>query len=295
MPPYDFFQQIQYIPVYLSPPPDNWADFHFYIKTFMPGVVAAIFTGTIAILAYRVSRTQRTIAANKYALDLFDKRYEIFDSLIETRDKITKLEMPDYDSNTLSKAEENMTPGRDFASKFCKVIDYMNNFTLEEFKGISFKLEKSARIFHKITKNDVEKFKEVLHEFEYQKNAFLQELSGDLEHGRETIREYINDTYNAGSIHNFRIRLNNHNKEINRLEADYINGRINIENRDKYINSSNEGLNEYKKIRIINHGKLCEYDKKICNLILKMIYINENFIKILNTMDEYLYISEKAY
>lgn len=158
MPSYDFSQQIQYIPVYLPPNSDNWGDFCFYIKTFGPGMMTAALTGTIAYLAFRVARTQKTIAANKYALDLFDKRYEIFDSMIDTHDKITKFEIPDYDKNTLSNAEKNKTPVSIFVSEQLKIIDCIHNFMLKEFKGLSSKLEKSARIFRKITNDDVKKF-----------------------------------------------------------------------------------------------------------------------------------------
>ncbi|MFT8419758.1 MAG: hypothetical protein ABF636_13160 [Acetobacter sp.] len=56
--------------------PDVW-NFWFILKTFGPSCIA----GSIALMALFVALTQRKIAANKYNLDLFDKRYEIYEKL----------------------------------------------------------------------------------------------------------------------------------------------------------------------------------------------------------------------
>ncbi|MFT9324755.1 MAG: hypothetical protein ABF537_11535, partial [Acetobacter sp.] len=63
--------------------PDVW-DFWFILKTFGPGCIA----GLIALMALSVALTQRKIAANKYNLDLFDKRYEIYEKLNTFYDSI---------------------------------------------------------------------------------------------------------------------------------------------------------------------------------------------------------------
>lgn len=295
MPPYDFFQQIQYIPVYLSPPPDNWGDYHFYIKTFGPGVVTAIFTGTIAIFAYRVARTQRTIAANKYALDLFDKRYEIFDSMIKTHDKITKFEILDYDRNTFSKAKLDMTTPFVFATELCKVIECIHNFMLKEFKDISSKLEKSARIFQKITKNDVERFKKVLHEFEDQKNAFFMKLPGYPEYDQKNIKKHFVDICIYGSIHNFQQTKNFYNNKIESHISNFENGKTHEDDKNKCINIEKGKIDKEEKKHKERRKELCQFDKELYELILKMIFLKESFIEMYDTMNEYLYISEKAY
>lgn len=54
---------------------DNWPT----IKTFGPSMITGSVTAFMASLAYFVSRAQREIAANKYNLDLFDKRYPIYE------------------------------------------------------------------------------------------------------------------------------------------------------------------------------------------------------------------------
>lgn len=55
--------------------PDDWSNWHFLVKTFGPALMA----GFIAVLAYRVANTQKTIATNKYNLDMFDKRWSVFE------------------------------------------------------------------------------------------------------------------------------------------------------------------------------------------------------------------------
>lgn len=256
-------------------------------------MVTAIFTGTIAIFAYRVARTQRTIAANKYALDLFDKRYEIFDSMIKTHDKITKFKILDYDRNTLPKAELNMTKPFDFAAELCKVIECIHNFMLKEFKDISSKLEKSARIFQKITKNDVESFKKVLHEFEDQKNAFFMKLPGYPEYDQKSIEKHFEEIYIYGSINNYEKEENFRDNKIKLYTTKCNNEKISV---DKYyINDIREKFYIIEKNHKENRKELCEYDKKLCELIPKMKYLKKTFIKMYDTMNEYLYISEKAY
>lgn len=64
--------------------PDDWSNWHFLIKTFGPALIA----GCIALLAYRVASTQKTIATNKYHLDMFDKRFEVFEEYHDFREKI---------------------------------------------------------------------------------------------------------------------------------------------------------------------------------------------------------------
>ena len=89
---YDLFEHTQlvivpmidYLPIPSDPPaPDKW-DFWFFAKTFGPSLIAAGIAG----MALTVALTQRTIAANKYNLDLFDKRYEIYNEIIKLRRKV---------------------------------------------------------------------------------------------------------------------------------------------------------------------------------------------------------------
>lgn len=72
--------------------PDVW-NFWFILKTFGPSCIA----GSIALMALFVARTQRKIAANKYNLDLFDKRYEIYEKLHSVYDSnLTHLVVSNY-------------------------------------------------------------------------------------------------------------------------------------------------------------------------------------------------------
>ncbi|WP_148262847.1 hypothetical protein [Acetobacter tropicalis] len=72
--------------------PDDWSNWHFLIKTFGPALIA----GCIALLAYRVARTQKTIATNKYHLDMFDKRFEVFSEYHDFREKILSYDKREY-------------------------------------------------------------------------------------------------------------------------------------------------------------------------------------------------------
>ncbi|MCP9321024.1 hypothetical protein KBX73_14860 [Acetobacter persici] len=72
--------------------PDNWSNWHFLAKTFGPGLIA----GTIALMAYRVASTQKQIATNKYNLDMFDKRWSVFENYHDIIDNISKCEHGDH-------------------------------------------------------------------------------------------------------------------------------------------------------------------------------------------------------
>lgn len=72
--------------------PDDWSNWHLWAKTFGPAMIA----GCIAFLAYRVARTQKTIATNKYNLDMFDKRFEVFEEYHDFREKILSYDKREY-------------------------------------------------------------------------------------------------------------------------------------------------------------------------------------------------------
>lgn len=55
--------------------PDDWSNWHLWAKTFGPGLIAAF----IALMAFGVANTQKQIATNKYNLDMFDKRWSVFE------------------------------------------------------------------------------------------------------------------------------------------------------------------------------------------------------------------------
>lgn len=70
--------------------PDDWSNWHLWVKTFGPGIITACVTGSIASAAYIVARTQREIASNKYKLDLFDKRWSVFEEFYDIYNNIEK-------------------------------------------------------------------------------------------------------------------------------------------------------------------------------------------------------------
>ncbi|KAA8389416.1 hypothetical protein, partial [Acetobacter sp. DmW_125124] len=76
--------------------PDNWRDWHFLVKTFGPISI----TGFIALAAYKVARTQREIASNKYNLDLFISRLRVYEDFVKILYKIKKgLDKDDSSNN----------------------------------------------------------------------------------------------------------------------------------------------------------------------------------------------------
>lgn len=120
---YDLFEHTQYIPVYLPPAPEGnvWS----VVKTFGPSIIA----GSIAIMAYRLSReqksiaeTQKEIAANKYNLDLFDKRYDVFDSLSDVNDIICTVYIPDYSEKSFLDYDRGHKSSKELVSEQIELI-----------------------------------------------------------------------------------------------------------------------------------------------------------------------------
>lgn len=61
----------------------SWIDNFPALKTLTPPIITGSVTAFMASLAYFVSRSQREIAANKYNLDLFEKRYPEYEKFLE--------------------------------------------------------------------------------------------------------------------------------------------------------------------------------------------------------------------
>ncbi|MCC6104350.1 hypothetical protein [Acetobacter sp.] len=98
---------------------ESWIDGWPALKVIIPSLI----TGSIATMAYNVAKTQREIAANKYNLDLFDKRYEVFKEFDPLYNKIKNENIiPLY-----IKALKNLPEIEDKIKKSAYVYDGISN------------------------------------------------------------------------------------------------------------------------------------------------------------------------
>lgn len=136
--------------------PDVW-DFWFILKTFGPSCIA----GSIALMAFVVAVTQRKIAANKYNLDLFDKRYEIYEKLNSF-----------YDLH------------------FSHLVVFNYHFSYNSISNeLKYILLRSSFLFENISKRKLPEFEKLLGEIETEFKSLLEE--------KLTVERYINERKNA--------------------------------------------------------------------------------------------------
>lgn len=309
---YDVFYPNQFIIVPFSAPPasDSW-DFWFILKTFGPGIVTAIFTGTIAILAYRIARTQREIAANKYDLDLFDKRYEIFENFIPCYDKINKLDIKEYDDNIIKQFDNDQIDFNKFFKHQTKQIFLIKDFIDNDLLLIINKLEKASRIFGNITKDNVKKFKNTIYDFQKEKNKFILRFIISDNTTYNEVENKIYPLYERGhdSFYNDKIKKHEedilaHKKKIEKLNAD-INSfsdeatKIYIEKNISEHNNSILSINRIIKTTQSSFSRhkedLEKYNFELKYLIETIYSLKTEFLKMYNIMDTYLSIKEDAY
>ncbi|MBS1032917.1 hypothetical protein JK192_16320, partial [Gluconobacter cerinus] len=140
--------------------PDNWSSWHIWAKTFGPGIITACVTGSIASAAYIVARTQREIAANKYDLDLFDKRYPLFEKINDAAEKIekydTRKECIDENIQLLDTYEKIHS----HCDQYIIYIEKISNFNIDVIKSIYDEINKSVRLYRNITPEKVSLLKE---------------------------------------------------------------------------------------------------------------------------------------
>ncbi|WP_143456023.1 hypothetical protein [Novacetimonas hansenii] len=157
MPLYDLFEHTQYIPVYLPPAPEGnvWS----VVKTFGPSIIA----GSIAIMAYRLSReqkgiaeTQKEIAANKYNLDLFDKRYDIFESLSDVNDIICTIHIPDYSNESFFDYDGGHKSKEELVSEQIDLISSIIRLSALKEKKVIKSLKKALKIYNSIDEEKLE-------------------------------------------------------------------------------------------------------------------------------------------
>nr|WP_220572361.1 hypothetical protein [Gluconobacter oxydans] len=184
--------------VFSSGEPDVW-DFWFILKTFGPGCIA----GLIALMALSVALTQRKIAANKYNLDLFDKRYEIYERLNSF-----------YDSNS-------------------SPIILMNyNFSYVSISHeLKYILLRASFLFENVSKDELSEINDRLEEIETKFKSLLEErfpIERDINERKNSIdnikrnhQDEINtQSYSAkrNEVRNHEYCIKNKLQELNNIE-----------------------------------------------------------------------------
>lgn len=172
--------------------PDDWSNWHLWVKTFGSGIITACVTGSIASAAYIVAKTQREIAANKYNLDLFDKRFPIYEKYKDKfedyidADNVNNLPNIILSEKTLllqvQKLFNNIKYDVDFLIKFSEIISIMKETSNDSKKcSLTEKIINSINYRNHIIKlreNDksnqdlVKKFKEEVKKISYVKDNY---------------------------------------------------------------------------------------------------------------------------
>lgn len=140
--------------------PDNWSSWHIWARTFGPSIVTACVTGSIASAAYIVAKTQREIAANKYDLDLFDKRYPLFEKINDAAEKIEKYDTGKeciVENIQLLDTHEKIWSHCD---QYITYIGRISDFNIDIIKSIYDEINKSVRLYRNITPERVSLLKE---------------------------------------------------------------------------------------------------------------------------------------
>ena len=190
--------------------PDVW-DFWFILKTFGPGCIA----GFIALMALSVALTQRKIAANKYNLDLFDKRYEIYEKLNAF-----------CDSN----------------SNHAVLVNY--NFSYNSISHeLKYILLRASFLFKNVSKEKLSEINDILQEIEITFKSLLEEklpIERDINARKNSIDEIKRNHHaeiNSQSYSAKRNEMRNHENYIRNKypELNNIENKIK-ENHEKLIN-----------------------------------------------------------
>lgn len=291
---YDLFEHTQlvivpmvdYLPIPSDPPaPDKW-DFWFILKTFGPGIITALFTGTIAILAYRIAKTQREIAANKYNLDLFDKRYEIFDKIRPVYEKFKYIKFDDY------KIIDNYNDVNFYKISFKEntIIENVDKFLNIKIISIKKKLKKAPRIFNNIDMLDIDKIFYILSVIENDKKELVYDiLNLEEKYNHEDIRKEIKDIFQKSNKFIMSKILNNKESSIDKEGADSSALKL-VENMVIVLDIS--GLkSEFKDAC----NRMNDYNEKLTEIHNNMKIIENIFTKIYKEMDNQLNISHTPY
>lgn len=236
--------------------PDDWTDWHFLLKTFAP-VGVALASALIASLAFSVAKTQKTIASNKYNMDLFDKRWSVFEEFYILYKEIIVKHNPEFIHN----------------KELYSVIISKKSAIL-----------KASKVFENIHFNEIENIFYLIDRLLGLKQKFIDARMNIVEY--RDCKKTIKSSLNAMKITKQKIRQKYDSaKKLNEGEVDYVlrnyydymkKSRIIIINRKEFLGNLYIG---YRK----NRHDIYEVTKEI----------TKSVNKVYREMDKQLTISQK--
>ncbi|WP_336764001.1 hypothetical protein [Asaia sp. VD9] len=293
--------------------PDNWSSWHMWAKTFGPGIVTACVTGSIASAAYIVARTQREIAANKYDLDLFDKRYPLFEKINEAAEKTESYDTRNecvYEDIKLADYSKEVNSRRKL---YISHINKIRAFDTSSIEVIYDEINKSVRLYRNITPEMVDLLKKNIKEFNEIKNKKYELKGVEYEfcgNANNRLGEYIifiaQNTIKVSRnliLTQYTDDIRQHEKQISVLENEEDqNSNYEFGERQKYIDFHRKNIDEIgKKLEeFIEKENYCLglYDGLIFFISDAFSAANEiksgiNFIR--DEMNRHLNVSEVSY
>lgn len=293
--------------------PDNWSSWYMWAKTFGPGIITACVTGSIASAAYIVARTQREIAANKYDLDLFDKRYPLFEKINDAAEKIEKY---DTEKECIDENIQLLNTNNEIrlhCEQYIIYIERIRNFNIDVIKSVYDEINKSVRLYKNITPEEVSLLKEKIEILNKNKNK-TYEFNGHKHEICDTKNTYLKDylikmhrsiikSSMDAELERLENKIKEHEKHIYNIKnkiASYAScgdedGRIYIKQHQDYISS----LTENKKIVISNEISFKDEYKKFISYISEsfnaMNEIKSCIIFIRDEMNKHLNVSDVSY
>lgn len=273
--------------------PDGW--FLFLAKTFGPGLLTATVTGSIAFAAFRVARSQREIANNKYNLDMFDKRYDLFGKIVTLHEKLELMEIPEYENHEYN--EELHKKFSSFLDKITKFevnqVAVMKDYLLKELETTFPEFEKSYRLFGEIKKDKIKNLKLYVVEFRKIKNKFLGSFDNLKDYSVRKTSDYINDIilkasdYYENERKNSALGLIDSIKKNPRIidEYDKDGNKTTIDISEDIISGLNKSIDSFNAEKLTYRKKLLEYQKLMSKEFLLMKKIKLEVKEIHDIMD----------
>ncbi|MDG6095643.1 hypothetical protein LOC54_11190 [Acetobacter sp. AN02] len=291
--------------------PDDWSSWHIWVRTFGPGIITACVTSSIASAAYIVARTQREIAANKYDLDLFDKRYPLFEKINDAAEKIEK-----YDTG-----KECIVENIQSLDTYEKIISHRNqciiyverirNFNTEVIKNVYDEINKSVRLYRNITpekvsilKNKIELLnKNKTYEYKGIEYTFCGTVDACLEFYLEDMQNNIIQSLRDNILEGFENKIREHENYIhcieNKIEPYNNYGDEEIKNYVKkhkdIILSKTRDKNIFIENEIYFNDKYNEFISYISESFKTMNEIQSCIIFIRDEMNKHLNVSDVSY
>nr|WP_156475426.1 hypothetical protein [Gluconobacter thailandicus] len=293
--------------------PDNWSSWHIWVRTFGPGIITACVTGSIAAAAYIVARTQREIAANKYDLDLFDKRYPLFEKINDAAEKIenydTEKEFIVENIQSLDTYEKIHS----HCNQFIIYISKISNFNIEVIINIYDEINKSVRLYRNITPEKVSLLKskiEILnknknktYEFDSNKNKICDTTDTNLRSYLLNMHRNIIKSSRNEKLDNIEVQIKGHKDDIHKIENKlephnnytYEDGRRDIREHEYLIHSLTKEKNNFIQNEVPINNEYQEFIYYISESFNAMNEIKSCIIFIREEMNKHLNVSDVSY